>query len=301
MDPKATNLSGEMFREQNHERTGGMVPPAGRSPGAFVFASAFGPKIMLAPPGEGGDGGSGGGDDSAGAGGADGKGAGGDNSAGGSGGEKPARPDYIPESFWDADKGFKTEDFNGLVAFKAEHDANLAQVPEKSDGYEVKLPKDFKLPDGYKLPEGQESPIDVNDPRISHLRDFAHANSMSQSQFEGMVALGAQMDIAEQGRLNEALTEQRAKLGAKATERVSAVTTWLGAKIGGDLAAAVAPMLFTAKQVEAFEAIMRLNRGAVPGSPGSGRDSGKTEISDEEYNKMSPAERINYARQNSKK
>lgn len=250
------------------------------------------------------EGGSGGG---AGAGGS-GEGAGGEGGAdkgagGGSdgGAEKPARPDYIPENFWDADKGFKTEDFNGLVAFKAEHDANLAQVPAKPDAYEVKLPKDFKLPDGFELPEGQESPIDADDPRISHLREFAHANQMSQSQFEGMVALGAQMDIAEKASIDAALAEQSEKLGAKGKERVSAVTTWLGAKIGGELAQAIAPMLFTAKQVEAFEALMRLNRGAVSGNPGSGRDSGKPQLSDEEYNKMSPTEKINYARQNSAK
>lgn len=252
------------------------------------------------------EGGSGGGS-GAGTGGA-GEGAGGEGGAdkgagGGSDGtaEKPARPDYIPENFWDADKGFKTDDFNGLVAFKAEHDANLAQVPDSKDKYEVKLPKDFKLPDGVELPEGQESPINADDPRISHLRDFAHANQMSQSQFEGMVALGAQMDIAERASIDAALTEQAEKLGSKGKERVSAITTWLGAKIGGELAGAIAPMLFTAKQVEAFEAVMRLNRGAVPGNPGSGRDSGKTQLSDEEYEKMSSTEKINYARQNSKK
>jgi hypothetical protein len=214
--------------------------------------------------------------------------------------EPPVRPDYIPENFWDPEKGFKADDFNALVSFKAEQDANRAQVPEKPDGYEVKLPKSFKLPEGFELPEGQEI-INADDPRIATAREFAHAKQMSQSDFEDLVAFGAQVDIAERGRLNEALGQQVEALGGKAKERISAVTTWLGAKLGGDMADALAPMMFTAKSIQAFEAIMRLNRGAVPGNPGAGRDSGKAEMSDEEYSKMSASERINYARQASKK
>jgi hypothetical protein len=272
---------------------------AGRSPGAFVF-SGIGPKITLAPDdGGGAGGGSGGGDGGAGDGGAGGDGAGADG-AGGGDAQKPERPDYIPENFWDAEKGFKSDDLNALVAFKAEHDANLAQVPESADKYEVKLPKDFKLPDGFKLPEGQETVIDANDPRVEAARAYAHANQFSQSQFEGLIALGAQADIAEMTKLSAAVEEQRTQLGSKSQERINAVTSWLGAKLGGELANALAPMMFTAKSVEAFEAIMRLNRGDVPGTPGAGRDAGRTEVSDEEYAKMSPVEKINYARQHSK-
>ncbi|MBB3313640.1 hypothetical protein FHT78_005434 [Rhizobium sp. BK196] len=300
MDPKALNPSDGMDREHNRDEIGGMGRPAGRSPGAFVFATMRGPRIMLAPDegaGGGGDGGAGG--DNSGAGGD--QNAGGENNGGEGGGDKPARPDYIPENFWDPDKGFKADDFNALVAFKAEHDANAAQVPEKADGYVVALPKDFQLPEGYELPEGQESPIDENDPRIGAAREYAHANGFSQAQFEGLIALGAQMDIAETTALKEAATKQRAALGDKADQRINAVTTWLGAKLGGEFAQALAPMMFTAKQIQAFEAIMRLNRSGVPGNPGAGRDGGKQELSDAEYEKMSPAERINYARQASKK
>lgn len=277
----------ETSHEMDRAAPGARVRLAGANPGAFIFSSAFGPRIALAP------------DSGAGAGGGDGgAGAGGDG-----GGKAPAkveRPDYIPENFWDAEKGFKTEDFNSLVAFKAEHDANAAQVPEKPDGYKVALPKDFKIPEGVELKEG-ESLIDENDPRIAVAREFAHQSGMSQSDFEGLIALGAQMDLNEGAMLKEAAVKQRDLLGGKAEERINAVTSWLGAKVGGELANALAPMMFTAKSIEAFEALMRLNRGAVPGGPGSGRDSGKIELSDEDYEKMSASERINYARQASKK
>ncbi|WP_246789573.1 hypothetical protein [Rhizobium leguminosarum] len=273
-------MSEEMFRDHQHEKAGGTVPLVGRSPGAFVFSSLRGPRIMLAPP-----------------------------EAPAPGGdpaptpdpspapspdptpEKPVRPEYLPESLWDPEKGFKADYFNDLAATKAERDTLLANVPEKPDGYKVSLPQDFKLPEGFEVPDG-ESIVDENDPRVAAAREFAHANQLTQEQFEGMIAIGVQADIAEKSSITEALTKQREELGAKATERVNAVTTWLGAKIGGELAGALAPMLYTAKQVQAFEKLMLLNRGAVPGNPGGGRDGmgGSTQI--EGYDKMNFRQRM---------
>lgn len=293
MNPIDRNISGE-----DRPARGALALPVGRSPGAFVFSSPFGPRITLSAEG---GAGAGGGDGGAGAGGADGGNAGGSGGDGGTGGEggaaeKPARPDYIPENWWDADKGFKSDDFSALIARDAERSAALAQVPPSADKYEVKLPQDFKLPDGFKLPEGKEAIIDADDPRVAGARDYALSQNFSQAQFEGLLAFGAQMDIAEQQSLNASLDKQREALGAKGQDRINAVTAWLGAKLGGEMADALAPMMFTAKSVQAFEAIMRLNRGDVRGNPGGGRDTGKTQISEEEYSKMSPVEKINYAR-----
>lgn len=294
MDPMK-NSSGEMDREQHHENRFGAAQLAG-SPGAFVFASAIGPRIPLSPPDAGGgDSGSGG---DAGAGGDGGKSNG--DSGGGDGGqgggdEKPVRPDFIPDTFWDAEKGFKADDFNSLIARDAERNAQLAQVPEAADKYEAKLPHDFELPDGVTIPDG-ESALDANDPRIAAARDFAHANQFSQAQFESMLAMGVNLDMAENARISDAVKAQVELLGAKGKERIGAVKTWIAAKLPADQAEALTGMMFTAKSIEAFEALMRLNRGAVPGNPGAGRDAGKTEISDEEYSKMSPVQRINYAR-----
>lgn len=290
MDPMK-NSSGEMEREQHHENRFGAARQAA-SPGAFAFASPFGPRIMLNAPDAacGGDPGAGGGTTPA----------AGADPAGGNAPSAPVRPDFIPDTFWDAEKGFKTEDFNSLVARDAERAAQLAQVPEAADKYDAKLPHDFKLPDGIELPDG-ESALDANDPRIAAARDFAHANQFSQTQFESMLAMGINLDLAEQSRITEAVKEQVEKLGAKGKDRIGAVKTWIAAKLPADQAEAITGMLFTAKQIEGFEALMRLNRGAVPGNPGAGRDAGKTELSDEEWAKMTDAQRIDYARQHSKK
>lgn len=209
--------------------------------------------------------------------------------------ELPVRPDYLPEELWDEKAGFKADAYNDLVAFKANRDAELAQVPESAEKYEVRLPATFKLPEDVKVPEG-EMVLNTDDPRIQLLREVAHSQNWSQAQFEDVLAMGVNMDIGENKRLQEAAAGEREKLGARAGERVSAITTFLDAKLGKEHAGALRGMMFTAKQVEAFEALQRLVRGDVRGNPSGGRDATTQEISDEEYEKMSVTQRINYAR-----
>lgn len=283
------------------------VSPGGKvQPGGNAFRlMPYGPRPVFAP-----EDGAGGGEGGAGAG--DGAGTGDDKTkteAAGGGAEKPVRPDYIPETFWDADKGFKAEDLNSLLAFKAEADSKAAGLPESPDKYEVKVPHEFKLPDGVTLPNGPDGkPLDINtliksdDPRIEAVRKFAHTNGFDQAQFEGLVGMGVALDLAEKSRFDAAIQAEVEKLGGKGQERVNSVMQWLGAKVGGELAAAVEPMIMTAKQIQAFEAIMRLNRGVGPGNSGAGRDGKNTgEPDDAAWDKMSPSDRIQFARNANKK
>lgn len=170
--------------------------------------------------------------------------------------------------------------------------------PDSDEGYEMRLPETFEFPE--KTQFGRDDAFfDSNDPRMALARKFAHTNKLTQDQFENLIAIGVKADLAEQAVLNEALQAEVEALGGKAKERVKAVADWLGAKLGGDAAAALVPMLMTATQVRAFERLMQLNRGAVPGNPGAGRDTGKADISDEEYDGMSMSEKFAYARRNS--
>lgn len=208
---------------------------------------------------------------------------------------KSQRPEWLPETLWDGDKGFKKDDFDALVASKAERDSALASVPEKSDGYTVQLPADFKLPDGTQLPEGQ-SAIDADDPRVLALRDLAHSEKWTQPQFEKVLAFGVNMDINSEKQLQAELNTEVEKLGSRGVERVRAVTSWLSAKLGAENAQSLHHMMYTAQQIESFERLMGLFQGDVRGNPGAGRDAKPAELSDEEYEKMSPTQKINYAR-----
>lgn len=270
-------------------------------PGSLAFlAVGLGPRMVFAPEGiadiGSGDGGGGQGDGKP----EGGKPEGGKPDGGkpdvGKPAEKPVRPDWLPETIWDIDKGFKKDDFDSLVALKAETDSRKASVPAEAGKYEVKLPASFKMPEGVELKEG-ESLVNEADPRVAALRDWAHSQGKTQPEFEELLAFGANMDIAERGRLKEAVTAEREKLGGRAVERIKAVTTWLDAKLGAEDAASLHSMMFTAKQITAFERLMQLNRGDVPGRPGASRDAKPAEISDEDWSKMSATDRINHARQ----
>lgn len=294
MDPKLTmNDTAETNHNLNRVKAGVTAPLAG----SIAFgATMYGPKPVFAPDdgsgsggGDGGQGGDGGANAEAGA------GDGGDQATKGDGDQQLQRPDYLPEELWDEKAGFKADAYNDLVAFKANRDAELAQVPESAEKYEVRLPATFKLPEDVKVPEG-EMVLNTDDPRIQLLREVAHSQNWSQAQFEDVLAMGVNMDIGDNKRLQEAAAAEREKLGSRGADRVNAVTTFLDAKIGKEHAGALRGMMFTAKQVEAFEALQRLVRGDVRGNPNGGRDATPTELSDEEYQKLSPTERINYAR-----
>lgn len=294
MDPKLTmNDTAEANLNLNRAKAGVTAPLAG----SIAFgATMYGPKPVFAPDdgagsggGDGGQGGDSGANADAGAGDS------GDLASKGEGDQQLQRPDYLPEELWDEKAGFKADAYNDLVAFKANRDAELAQVPESPDKYEARLPATFKLPEGIEIPEG-ELVLDTNDQRIQFLREVAHQQNWSQAQFEDVLAMGVNMDIGENKKMQEAAAAEREKLGSRGAERVNAVTTFLDAKIGKDHAGALRGMMFTAKQVEAFEALQRLVRGDVRGNPNGGRDATPAELSDEEYQKLSPTERINYAR-----
>ncbi len=294
MDPKLTmNDTAEANLNQNSAKAGVTAPLAG----SITFgATMYGPKPVFAPEDGGGSGGGDGGqsgDDGANA--NAGAGDGGDQAAKVEGDQQLQRPDYLPEELWDEKAGFKADAYNDLVAFKASREAELAQVPDSPDKYEARLPATFKLPEGVEVPEG-ELVLDASDQRIQFLREVAHKQNWSQAQFEDVLAMGVHMDIGENQKMKEAAAAEREKLGSRGAERVNAVTTFLDAKIGKEYSGALRGMMFTAKQVEAFEALQRLVRGDVRGNPNGGRDATPAELSDEEYQKLSPTERINYAR-----
>jgi len=208
----------------------------------------------------------------------------------------PQRPDNLPDDFWNEETGVDVEGLlgqrNELAAFKAERDSHAAQVPENADGYELKLPDSFEQPD-------PDNPVEINadDPRLPVAREFAHENDLSQAQFEQLLELDHKFQAAEAEKLNERLAEEKKALGSKADARIDAVETWLAATVGTEHAGALLGTLFTQKQVEAFEKIMAVAKGGTPKPSGGDRDLKTDEISDEEYEAMSPDQRLVRARE----
>ena len=215
--------------------------------------------------------------------------------AAGSGG-KPERPDWLPEEFFDAEKGPQydklTGELTGLRAFKAERDSELATVPDDLSGYEA------ALPDGFELPEGFEFKLADDDPVLEPARAFAKKHALSPAAFKELVGLAAHREIAQHKELAELASKQMEALGSKAAARVDAVQGWLKAKVGEDAAGQLNAMMFTAGQVQAFEKLIGATKSGVAGVTGAGREGVKSQppMSQEEWDKLSPTDKIQRTR-----
>jgi hypothetical protein len=207
------------------------------------------------------------------------------------------RPAHVPEALWDATAGsFKVDDavkqLGELQAFKAAQDGKLASVPEKPDGYEVKLPADFKL-DG-----DVEVQIDPNHPMVALGREVAHALKLDQPAFETLVAMHTKHEMAQQQAIAGLVEKQMEALGPKAADRTAAVKNFLTAKYGERATALLGTQLQLKEGVELLERIMRdASSGGMPGYSQTGRTGlAASAISEEDYGRMSPAERLVAAR-----
>jgi hypothetical protein len=113
------------------------------------------------------------------------------------------------------------------------------------------------------------------DPAVGMYRQFALENEFSQDQFERGLDLVASLRVGEAYAINEAKKAEVRKLGAAATARVDAVTTWLSARAGEHAAPMVRilQMCPVAATIVAFESLIQkfTNQGA-----GTFSQSGRT-------------------------
>lgn len=141
-----------------------------------------------------------------------------------------ARPEYVPETFWDATTNSVKPEFTAhyteLTTAKAALDARIAARPEKAEGYELKFPEGF-------TPEVPVA-IDETDPRVAEIRAFAHELNLSQGEFSKLLTVEAQHRITEKKKFNEQKAAETAKLGANGTMRVTALKARLVPIIGAE-------------------------------------------------------------------
>lgn len=225
-----------------------------------------------------------------------------DNGQPAAAGAAPSRPtefaDARFDNYWDATGNrvkydALAKDITDLTAFKAEQDAKRLSLPQKPEDYKLDLPKTFKVPDGIKF-DG----IDANDPRLAEARKFAVAHGLSQEGFSEILAIQAMHQIGEIQQIETARKGEIDKLGANGPARVDAVATWLTARLGSEAGGALLQRLVLASDLEAMEALVKQfsSQGATSFN-GSHRSGGNGQISDEAYEKMSPREKLDYARQ----
>lgn len=157
-----------------------------------------------------------------------------------------SRPDYLPESAWDATANAPRADII-KTAFEthAAQQARIAARPEKPDGYEL------KFPEGYTPPVAIEWIPD--DPRVALLRAFAHKNNWGQAEFSDALTIEAVKIAADQKHDNDLREAEMKKLGANGTARVTAIQTSLTAAVGEQGAKRLLSLIETAEDVAIIE------------------------------------------------
>lgn len=211
--------------------------------------------------------------------------------------EKPQRPDWLPEKFWDADKGEGR--FEGLAKSYGELEkrnsglraAHLAEFekerfgarPEKPEGYELKAPAE--VPEGLVILEKYEPGMelepgktyfapDPSDPMWGEVRALAHQAGLSNADFQAkvlpLVARVAGVRVPTEDERARANREFVASLGENGELRAEHLRGWLRGRLGEEKAEAIASSLSSRAAVEAFEELMVASGGARFSSSAAG-------------------------------
>lgn len=183
--------------------------------------------------------------------------------------------------------------FNEMQARIAAEDSRKLTLPASPDAYKIELPKDFKTPPGieFKFNDG--------DPLLSQAKTWAQKNGLSQEAFAEGLALIAGDRVGTEESIKKTYNAEIAKLGAAGPARVDAVVRWMNAQQDGAALANILKLAPVASTISALEGIMtRMTNQGGGTFKGTGREAPEQpgKVSEADYLKMSPADRLAYAR-----
>ncbi|HMI40756.1 MAG TPA: hypothetical protein VK485_05955 [Sphingomicrobium sp.] len=177
----------------------------------------------------------------------------------------PTKPDGLPDTFWDKDKGsIKGEDL------KKHFDAEAARgdTPAEAKDYKTTLPEGFKAPEGAELPAGYE--FNEADPFLQAFRKIAKDTGMSQKQFSAALSVEA----TRAGFVQSQLRARDAALGENAQTRLGDLATWMDASFDQKTSGQLKAVLYSPEVVKAFESMKKsLTSQGVGSFNASGREA----------------------------
>jgi hypothetical protein len=181
-----------------------------------------------------------------------------------------------------------------LLANKAAEDSKRLSRPQSPDAYKAELPADFKPP------EGLNYQFNADDPLLAQAKAIAHAEGLSQEGFSRLLAVYAGSQVASQQQVAMARNAEIAKLGTTGPARIDALDAFFKASLGAADGAERMARIFTARDISIAEKEMAKMQGASSGANFSQRGREAPPVpgrkSDEEVARMSPAQRLDYAR-----
>ena len=170
-----------------------------------------------------------------------------------------SRPEYVPEKFWDADKGearLQTfgESYTQLEQkFHSKMDDLRAEVKAESLANRPENASDYTLPEleGVEFEEG--------DPLLSFWREQAHGMGMDNDGFQAGIKSYVEAMQATAPNVDQEL----AKLGEDGQTRIDAINAWADAKLTEDTKNALNALATTAEGVVAIEEMMSLSQSSA--------------------------------------
>jgi hypothetical protein len=213
-----------------------------------------------------------------------------------------ARPDGLPDDFWDNEKGFRADALKAALdernALKTEAEKRAAAIPEDPKAYKAELPDDVLK----ALPKDWE--IKAEDPMWDKFREIAKATGLTQDQFKNLAGLKVKMDLAAAEENKAAIARHQESihkaLGDRGAERVEAVRTWLksfnvapqGDKPGSTVGEQLTHTIFTPEIAQWFEGVQKLMTSqGVTNFSQIGRSEGRTDGKPAGFENWSPINR----------
>ena len=189
------------------------------------------------------------------------------DSGSGSEGEKPTRPDYLPEKFWDAESGPNVqalaESFTGLEKRMFTKNEVL-----KGELAQERLANRPETADKYELPEIENYEWDRSDPLLKFWQNHAHEQGFDQAAFNAGIT--GYMEAVSAAAPN--LEAEMGKLGEDAKTRIDAASAWVGG-FSEETQAAFEQIAQTASGIVAIEEIMgKLSAGGAVDSGEHGNE-----------------------------
>jgi hypothetical protein len=183
-----------------------------------------------------------------------------------------ARPDFVPETFFEADKGISVEklakSYRELQGrFGQKNDALKAELLKELRKDTPATPEDFALEfDASLLPEGYTAKdIPSDDPMLKAARTVLHRLGGTQADMKELAGAFIQWQTSA----IPSIAAEKAKLGEGADERIAQVDAWLARSLPEKHYASLMGAVQTAGALEAIEAIMRrATGGGIPAGTG---------------------------------
>jgi hypothetical protein len=134
---------------------------------------------------------------------------------------------------------------------------------------------------------------------MAQARTLAHQIGISQENFSKLLALYGGAQVATQQQITAARNAEVAKLGPAGPARIDALGTFFNAYLGETAGKQLLSRAFTASDVQILEGLVsKITSGGAAAFRGTGREPpgqpGK--VSDEQFARMTAAERLDYAR-----